>query len=419
MAKKNISETDEAADIAVKPARRRKKNVAVETHEIVTRYEVEKPIEKFSSAPEQEIDQEEIDLGAAEEPLSYDAKLERFFEEVQSASSKWEMIVYRLSNYDIDGRTDIRAPRRERVGKLPFNLETYEDEITLNYAKPGLVNIFLPEIRKDGQYHSVLPVLRTSPPSPDEAPGLYVQNAPAPVGAPAAPVDPFAQLEKTLEILAKVRRVIPEPEAPAAAPAAVTTVEQAMLVMMNADGSLVENFANKMQRILKGNGGSHEIGWMELVMEAIKSDTLPKMIKEAKNLLLEANGNAQISQAAPQTIAANGVPPAPPSTPPPIPAPPAEIQLLNFAITACAQNMPPPEAVERIESFASLNPSINPFLDLFVSLPPQEALDWLSKAIPQAAEVTQLPHAKLWIEEVQKIMSADDLDETGESDEHR
>jgi hypothetical protein len=338
---------------------------------------------------------------------------------MQQSSSKWEIIVYRLPNFDIDGRTDVRAPYRERVGKIPFNPQTYEDEITTLFARPGLKNIFVCEVRKDGIYYSVLPVLRTAPPSPQEMPGLYASPAQTTNGAtqtiiqpaPLPPVDPLANIREALKLIADVKKVFPEAEAatPIQQPQ-INTTEQALLHLMNQDGSMVETIADKLKGLMRSKDNGREIGWMDLVMEAIKSDVFPKMIREARNLMLETRQNGMPAnpqaQATPQGLSntqpngngtdqANNLNTLPQNLPP-------EIALLNLTIQDCVQQLPAPEAAARIEAFATLHPTVNPFIDMFIGMTPDMVLAWLSNAIPQAASITQLPYAKDWVSALQE-----------------
>lgn len=384
----------------IQPKKKHGVPVAIRQHQIVTNYAEEIPVD--------EIDGTESDNGLLEsDPApSADDPTERFITEMRSSPSKWDMCVYRLPNYDYDGRTDTRA-HRERVGKLTFNPDTYEDDITRLYARPGKVNTFLPLILKDNSIYSQLPVVRTEPQTPEENPAAYTQQPAMMNGAIAPPVDPFLQLEKTLEFLARVRRVIPEPE-PQAQPQ-VNTTEQALLQIMNADGEVVESITDRLKGLMRRkDDGAREIGWMDLIMEAIKADVLPKMIREAKALILEVRNDQaqetytpqpaptgqQLNRDNPGGARSTGV-----EMPQVVEHP--EIQLLNFAVGACSNNWPIEAASNWIIQFEEQNPSVTPYISLFIGMPPDTALQWVTQSVPNTAQVASLPHATDWVEKLQ------------------
>ncbi len=414
----------------VEPKKRRGRPLATQTHQIITQYSVEKPVDELVNEDEGEA------LEVVEEAKpSPEETIEKFVEAMRDKASRWDLVVYRFPNYDIDARTDARAPGRERVGKIPFNPKTYEDEITTLFARTGQVNVFLPEVRRDGDYYAWLPIYRTTPPPMSEIPPSYLtlQNGAA-VTAPVPalpPVDPFEQMKKTLSLLADVRKLLPEQEyQQVTAQPQINTTEQALLHIMNTNGEVVESITDKLKGLMRSKDSGREIGIMDLILEAIKSDTFPKMITEAKKLLLEVRqvneqqatptpsntplastpapsiaSTSEVAQPMPQTNQTNDI-----LTPPP------EIQLLNFAIESCARQAPIQETADRIDSYASLNPSVDVYLNLFVGLTPDQALQWLSQSIPQAIQVTQMPHARQWVEDLQKVLLEESEEQESEKE---
>lgn len=396
--------------------------IATQRHRIVTEYTKTIPVEDEERDEIEEIEPAEPAVEAELDPI------EALLREIGASPSTWTLVIDRLPNYQKDGAFHTRV-KYSRCGTLPLTEDSlrgegYIEEIQTRWARPGRANDFRLLVRKDNRIYCYLPVLSIEPPDPEviakqtaiESPQINFQM---PQGE-----NSFDSFIKQAEKMARLREamgwIAPQTVQNSAASNEPLTTERALLHLIAQDGDVIESFTSKLKGVLRKGDGAREISWMDLVFEAIKSDALPKMIREAKNLITEANSNGQAQMGATQIpftqnqqadIPTAQVPNDQATTPraangAPGVAPPA-IELLQFTVTACIQRLDVKEAARRVLSFESLNPEVTPYLNAFSEMPAEAAVQWIAASVPQAASIAQMPHAKQWTEELQKALFAE------------
>lgn len=344
--------------------------------------------------------------------------------EIGLNQSTWAMHVYRLPNYPKDQATHPKA--RSFVGTLTipdadFLLQDlYLQEIQEKFAKIGIVNTFLLVLRRNNRLHLELPPVTVEAAAVDPAKngaqimglnGLTVYNQPGedPIKIFAAQVKQIAQIRDSLfppELVKQMTGQTQQNNPP-------MTAETAAIHLLNQDGTVIDTLLGKLKDTLKRSDGAHEPTFMDVVMAAIQHNTLPNMLQKAREIITDILQvkNGSISTTPPQTTApgtsapvaekADGNHQPHQASNPSTIAHPPEIILLNFAIHQCAYNAPPAPVAEWIVSFEDQNPSVRPFLDMFLEMAPLDALAWLSSAIPESADILKAPHAESWVKAVQ------------------
>lgn len=387
--------------------------VVKEHHRVVRTWESKRPL---ADETEFEVEEEDEEIETVEEPID---PIARLLHEIGASRSSWAMHVSRLPKYGRDERTDPKS--RVFVGTLTIPDATYLEEakyiedIQARFAKGSETNHFLCCVRRDNRNYSYLPVISVEPPDPITAAKAQVENPGAPINIFQTPqADGFDQFVKQAKRFAELRdllfpqTMLEKIQPPQQNPEALTT-ERALMHLVSQDQSMLDGIVSKL---LKPSGGAREISLMELAFEAIKNDTLPKMIREAKALLLETKNLTPDQSPAPLAPLAPGAMNAPapapmPAAPTPPPAPsniPPEIQLLNFAVQAHVQGWPPKAAADWIIEFEEQNPSVAPYVTGFLGMQSDQALNWLTSTIPQAAHLADSPKAAEWIADLQAAL---------------
>lgn len=417
-AKKTAKKAEEIAIEAQAPIDEGLQPVVKETHRVVRTWEARKPLAEDDDE-EYEIEESAEEIESVSEPID---PIARLLHEIGASRSSWAMHVSRLPKYGRDERTDPKS--RVFVGTLTIPDATYLEEakyiedIQARFAKGSETNHFLCCVRRDNRNYSYLPVISVEPPDPITAAKQQVENPGNPINIFQTPqADGFDQFVKQAKRFAELRdllfpqAMLEKIQPPQQSNEALTT-ERALMHLVSQDQGMLDGIITKM---LKPAGGAKEISLMELAFEAIRNDTLPKMIKEAKALLLETR---QITDQAPAPLApvAPGAPIAPnpapmPAAPTPPPAPsniPPEIQLLNFAVQAHVQGWPAKAAADWIIEFEEQNPSVAPYVTGFLGMESVQALQWLTSTIPQAASLADSAKAAEWIADLQAALKPED-----------
>lgn len=418
--KKNIPDADllEAAEVTAAPG------TAQQVHKIVTTFKKEVPIEEAEGLTESD----EIDLEDSEEeeeePLDPIQQMLADLNVSEHAHS-WTMVVERLPNYEKDGRTDVMS-KRVNCGTRPVTPDFIED-IRREFARPYKPNHFRITIKRNGKIFSHWPeALSLEPPPYDEIAAFEAKAAASTppaitINNPGQPQS-FKQVIDQIKQLADLRTALfPEltnqsqQTAQAAAPAQPLTTEAALLHLASQDESLIEKATSAISRIFrKAEGGAREIGFIDIVYSAIQNNTIPQIVREFRAMMVEGAAlNGQHPQPQPSMPTAPGAGSAPVHTPPGAPAGlnnlqpisnqiPPHIELLNFAINACMRNAPITETADWIDSFHEIRPQVLPFIEAFLKMSPDEALQWLAMSVDGGERLAQAPHARQWIEALQK-----------------
>lgn len=393
--------------------------VAIEHHKVVRTYTKEVPLEDVEEASTANDDDGDDD---AEEGLEIrrdpSDPIELLLREMGASQTNWFLTVHRLPNYDKDGRSD---PMTKHVycGKVTLTAESiesgeYEQEIQNRWAREGKANHFRLQIKKKNRIFGYLPVLSLEPADPEIVIKQQVTEASAPqVYVPPNPQEAFTSFIKQAKQFAELREIFAPGSSllPAAAPVASgpMTTESALVHLIATDETLIESIGSKLRGLItRTENGAREAGFIDLLLAAIQNDTLPKMIRETKSLIQEV-----------QNVPSNAPPPnAPPamsqipSTPAAGPAPPGpEMILLQFAAGSCAAQSPPDSVANWVIEFEQNNPSTTFYINTFLGMAPQEALNWLVTIIPQAAPLLEQPHASPWIEALQNELRKEESDE--------
>lgn len=388
--------------------------VVKEHHRVVRTWESKRPLSDEGD-DDVEIEEVEEEIETASEPIDPIAKL---LHEIGASRSSWAMHVSRLPKYNRDERTDPKS--RVFVGTLTIPDATYLEEakyiedIQARFAKGTETNHFLCCVRRDNRNYSYLPVISVEPPDPITAAKQQVENPGAPINIFQTPqADGFDQFVKQAKRFAELRdllfpqTMLEKIQPPQQNPEALTT-ERALMHLVSQDQSMLDGIVTKL---LKPSGGAREISLMELAFEAIKNDTFPKMIREAKALLLETKNLTPDQSPAPIAPGAMNAPAPMPAAPTPPPAPsnlPPEVQLLNFAVQAHVQGWPAKAAADFIIEFEEQNPSVAPYVSAFLGMPADQAVQWLTNTIPQAAHLADSPKAAEWIADLQAALKPEE-----------
>lgn len=422
-AKKTARKAEELAIEAQAPIEEEAQPVVKETHRVVRTWEARKPLAEDDDE-EYEIEESAEEIESVSE---FTDPIARLLHEIGASRSSWAMHVSRLPKYGRDERIDPKS--RVFVGTLTIPDATYLEEakyiedIQARFAKGTETNHFLCCVRRDNRNYSYLPVVSVEPPDPLTAAKQQVENPGAPINYFTMPsaddgfkrfvqqAKQFAELRDLLFPQAMLEKIQP----PAQSNEQLTT-ERALMHLVSQDQGMLDGIITKM---LKPAGGQRETSWMELAFEAIKNDTLPKMIREAKSLLLETRAGVMPPQPdllqSPGALNAPASAPAPmpaaPSTPPPAPSIqnlPPEVQLLNFAVQAHVQGWPAKAAADWISEFEEQNPSVQPYVTGFLSMDSIQALQWLTSTIPQAAHLAESAKAAEWIADLQAALKPEE-----------
>lgn len=368
----------------------------------------------------------------------------QFLREMGDSDQGWQMVVYSLPTFAIDGRTD--PARRKLCGVMDFTRD-YEIEIQRRYARENLPNDFLVVVKKRGVYvkGGTLPVFSCLPLPPSERimmPGdLPTPTAPAAAAssmtypypvqeAPAAPVDPLKLVRDQITMMKLMREAF---GAPVAAPptAPPPDPETTFLQVLAKDTDIVGKLAKgTLRKLLGESGGSERNEWAEVAMEAVKSGQAAQIIGSAVNALFAgfaglmprpeapapAPPPAAPRAAAPPQRPLNGPAPLAPVEPPPTvdESQSPELQVLGLALDHCARHLPPQVAAGRIVAVAQQIRetipayAIDTYLDLFAGMDASSALEICRTLMPDRAEITQLPHAMEWTKALQELLKPED-----------
>lgn len=420
-AKKVSKKAEEITDEAPVIVEEETAPVVKEHHRVVRTWESKKPLTYDNEGPfEVEETGEEEEIETIVEPVD---PIARLLHEIGASRSSWAMHVSRLPKYGRDERTDPKS--RVFVGTLTIPDATYLEEakyiedIQARFAKGTETNHFLCCVRRDNRNYSYLPVISVEPPDPFTAAKAQIENPSAPINIFQTPqADGFDQFVKQAKRFAELRdllfpqAMLEKMQPPQQNNEALTT-ERALMHLVSQDQSMLDGLIGRM---LKPAGGSKEISFMELAFEAIRNDTLPKMIREAKALLLETKSMQIPDQpplSPPAPIGAMNAPAPMPAAPTPPPANmPPEIQLLNFAVQAHVQGWPAKAAADWIIEFEERNQSVAPYVSAFLGMESSQVLNWLTQTIPQAAHLADSPQAAEWISALQAELKSDTAEAT-------
>lgn len=357
--------------------------------------------------------------------------------------------VYRLPEYAKTGKASPRNVLREFCANIPVTAD-YEQVIKENWG----AGYYQLELRhEDGDFAGGKQICVAAPAfanvRPLSGPTLTPQNGTAanPGQIPAISYelpDPGAQFDAMLDRMAKIRKTFGEPAAQVAQvpekPETKDPVMEGLLAVTLADENLRQKAIQGVAGILKGNG-IPETTFLDIGLELVKQ--FPEMIKASKQLIMELRGAFQAGgQNGPQTMGTT----APTNHPgsqhgqPPIPVPPVQGQpqnpqvqvgalplesqtppegltpidnnqaVINFALSqilgACAQNLPVIEVADRVIEWEENQKCLTPYLDAFLEASPEVIIQVLVSHIPQASQITSLPHTEGWVRSLQERLKA-------------
>lgn len=434
---------------------------AKQTHRVTTVFTDTVPRDSLSSVAtetEEDTEEEVIEDDVEEfDPVRLYCQMKGF----DTGEGRYTMIVERLPNFDKDGRFDAGA-KRINCGVRPFQFGDFEELIRREFARPGRVNAFRitlkhtamhPDPRLKGRIAGQLPeAIVLEPPPPDVIAQEEAKNQAQPTvnvyGMPQQAAPSTASLLKQFKELAEFQTALMPPWMREFDPTAMIQQQQqqqasanptpqskaAQLIDLIADEELMEGVTSKFKRALRGTGGGNdapEHGWMDLLYMAIEKDTLPKLIQTVASMGGMRNGQAPMdppqvplqqagnsgerandaaSQGEHQGIAQ--------TIPVPLertddqrmvsPNPPPEIVLLNNVVHHCSLQAAPTASAAWINGFADLNPSVEPAIEMFLTMPPEQAQAYLLASFPDAAPVINAPHTRGWIAELQAALQPED-----------
>lgn len=416
-----------AAETPDKPKRRRGKKgdeppIATEKHTVVKEWIARTPVEPVRPAPPPEPviaedDEEEFSEDELEDAPDLEEKVDRYFMQLANETPVYTAVVYRLPFYHVNQRTDGRSGRIH-CGTVPFDPDTFEDEIRSRFFRPELANVFYAEVRKDKSYFRALPVITLENPA-ESAPSVAAPVAPmpsvnpvAPVVAPASAADSLerelASFERFLSLAAKLSRLsAPAVPVPAPMPAPEISEEAAIVrFLMGGEETAEKLRQSALAKIFGAEVASKpsEPSTFELISEGLKHG--PAIIAAIFDNLARFRGQSSPAQPAPSMPE---LVPAQPAAPDPLMA---YNQLFNQKLfPLLQQNGSVKEAAHALQAFIVQFPQFEQAIIGFVGQPVPELLGILAQ-IPEAAPLAQLPHAAAWLE----ALRAELIEDEGESD---
>ncbi len=351
---------------------------------------------------------------------------------IGGSRSAWSMTVARLPRYSKDERTDSKSRVHVATLQIPdadYLLEgRYIEEIQARFAKGNDVNWFIATVRENNKLYKHLPPFAVEPPDPAiiAAQNPAAQNPAAQISfiQPQSAEDGFKKFAQQARQFAELRDLLfpqsgqeyAQPQRSREDDSALST-ERALLHLISQDEKAVDGIVSKL---LRPSGASKEISWMELVFEAVRNDTLPKMIREAKTLLeTAARQNAAGLQAPPPAASpaplAPFAPPPQPAAMPTQPQPAASqiephVQLLNFTVQSYLQKWPPETASDFIVEYEAQYPAVTPYISAFLALEPAQAAGWIALNVPGADSLANDAGAHDWIAKLQSALKSGDDD---------
>jgi hypothetical protein len=203
--------------------------------------------------------------------------------------------------------------------------------------------------------------------------------------------------------------------------------ESALARLLASDDEVIDKVVGKFKGLLRrGDGAGNETSWMDLALEAIKNDTLPKLINmvftNVKQIQAQAiTGQQQQTTAvnvpqASQTPGVQSIPTNPQASPMPTNAEEPKIesaiiseqQVMSFALNqimaACSRNEKMIPVINWLIEYEQKYPSvITPLIDQFMTMSADQVIVFLN-AMPNGSTYTQLPSCKNWIEDLQKAI---------------
>lgn len=265
--KKKVSAEDDATltTSEVKPT-----PTARQVHKVVTHFERQIPIEQATEIAGDgaedldDFDPEEIDL--EEEFLD---EVEAFLDQhgIRSDSGHtWSMVVERLPDYERNRTNSVQA-RRKSCGERPFT-PNFEEDIRLEFARPGAANDFRVTIKRDGKFFRNWPhVISLEPPPPsvimeeeskrNGVNGLVVPQMSFPAAAPVT----MDQLIKQARQFAELQKVFAGLSGlpPTAAARPLDDEDTALLSLLKISPELTNKLQSKLVgKILNGAGAAVE-----------------------------------------------------------------------------------------------------------------------------------------------------------------
>ena len=259
--KKNLSADDAPIKTEVKPTAR-------QIHKVVTHYERDIPIDEAEqiAVSDDQPDIDSIEIDPEEEFLD---EVETFLEDngIRADSGHtWSMVVERLPDYERNRTNSVQA-RRKSCGERPFT-PNFEEDIRLEFARPGAANDFRVTIKRDGKFFRNWPhVISLEPPPPsvileedskrNAVNGLVVPQMPFPAAAPVTmdqlikQARQFAELQKVFVGLSGIPAT--------AAPRDLDDEDAALLSLLKISPELTNKLQSKVVgKILNGAGAGAE-----------------------------------------------------------------------------------------------------------------------------------------------------------------
>lgn len=434
MARKKIidsspDEVEPVAAVAPEP-------VAKQTHVVTTRYTKTIPIAEVETPGEvEEYDEDYVDdipddeiielhdspirlprpAPTIEPPPGAGDTIAQMLADLQidKKQHSWTMVVERLPNYDRDNRHDVGA-RRVNCGTRQMT-ENFIEEIRAEFARPGRQNHFRVTIKRDGRIFAHWPeVISLEPPPVEELPELDARFSPAPPAAAAAdPAKPAGldDLVRQLKQLNQIRTLlVPETVQNPTPPAA--TEEAALLTLLASSPDVVERVTSKISRRLFREQEQEAGEWVPLVRSLL--DNGPAIVQQI------FAGVAQLRQGPAVAGPAPAPAPAPEPLPPPVspqqPTPPVEsgpapeVVLLGNVIRYLEISAPVQAAAAFVDSFVEQNPTMDPLVESFLAMSPQECQTFMASFFPQASNIVNAPHAVDWISGLQRQLRGEEAD---------
>lgn len=437
--------------------KKRGKPLATRHHQVVTTYAEEVPIDELPEVGQEEelIDDQSIESAIERTPIN---ETEAFLEQAAQSRESYEMFVYRHPNFDIDGDKNPKARGRVFVARMPFNYQTYEADIARYCAKPGMVNIFVPEVRHRGEFRTRLDVVRSEPPIADlplpvqpngqPAPSMpQAQYLPYPIqqNNPSVPVDPFREVDRTLGLITKMRQAFVGDEQPKQ-PEQQLSPKASLLNAMAEHPEIVEAVTDKLMGGSKN--GNREPSITELAFKhgaelatafgnmiqgvvrtvasefkeirSIQNQNYEQNEMAAPTLPNQENPRSQVSEFQKQQEGNQGSPQndtrqlaaTNESASQNIQGQSPEEALLTLVCDNCARNIPPKITAQRIDEFAIYinenfpHLSIDGWIEMFTETEVDSIISFASQGAfgEQGKALAGMSHSHKWIGDLREIL---------------
>jgi len=224
----------------------------------------------------------------------------------------------------------------------------------------------------------------------------------------------LTDLVKQLKQLKEIQSLL-SPETVANPAAGSLTEEAALLRLLSSSDEVISKVTDRIsKKLFRDDQPSDGAEWMPLVKSFV--DNGPAIVAQifqgiqqlrSASIAVEAPGQAPMM--------ANSAPLPPPVSPqqptPPVETGPApELVLLGNLIRYLEINVPVEVAATFVDAYTEENPGLNPLVESFLAMSPDDCRAFMKSFFPQAAPILDREGASDWIQRLQKLLSVEEVE---------